>query len=73
MPPTLLGRGAAAHQRGSEPGDALAHGLAAVAGNDLGIAGGTGAGQTGVQKAEGEAEQDAGKYDIDEAHGILRF
>jgi hypothetical protein len=63
----------ATHHRGSEPGDALAHGPAAVAGSHLGFTRGAGAGQTGVQKAESEAEQGAGEHDIDEAHGILQI
>ena len=69
----LLRRGAAAHQGGSEPGDALAHGPAAIVGGQLGLAGGAGAGQARVDKAEGQAEEGTGEHDIDEAHGILRI
>jgi hypothetical protein len=67
----LPARGSPTHQRGPEPGDALAHGLAAIDGCNLGMAGGAG-GHSRMHKAKSQAEQDAGKHDIDDAHCFLR-
>jgi len=60
----LLARCHPAHQWGSQPGDALAHGLAAIVGGYLGVASAS-TRQARLQNAEGEPEQDTGKHDID--------
>src|SRR5437016_6091794 len=64
----LLGSTRPAHQGwGPEPGDALAD-------DGVGLARAVGAGGAGLshlQEADDQAEQDTGKHDIDQAHGVL--